>query len=72
VAALGQRTRHGAPLRLALALGDERLDPRELRARVDRADVGVLIERVADLQALHAVPELRDHRLGDGLLDQQP
>ena len=40
--------------------------------RVDRADVGVLVERVADADRRQAVLELVDERLGDRLLDEQP
>ena len=60
VAAVGHVAGDRAPHRaLLLAGGDERLDALQLLGRVDGADVGVLVERVADAQALHAVPELR-------------
>ena len=44
----------------------------ELRGGVDRPDVGVLVERVADAQRRDAALELRDDRLGDRLLHEQP
>jgi hypothetical protein len=40
-------------------------DALELRRRVDGADVGVLVERVADDQRLHALLELVDDFIGD-------
>ena len=73
VAALGQRAGDRAPRRaLALAGVDQRLDPLQLRGGVDRADVGVLVERVADAQQAHPPPQLLDDLLGDALLQQQP
>jgi hypothetical protein len=72
VAALGDVAGDGAARgALVLAGGDERLDPLELLARVDRADVGVLVERVAEAQLLHALPQLRLDLLGDALLHEQ-
>ena len=44
----------------------------ELRGGVDRADVGVLVQRVADAQALHPRPQPPHDLLGDALLQQQP
>ena len=48
------------------------LDLLELRRGIDRADVGVLVDRIADDQRLHPVLELCDHFLGDRFLHQQP
>src|SRR3712207_4015334 len=56
---------------LLLARRHERLDALELLAGVDRADVRVLVERVAQPQLLHALPELGLDLLGDALLHQQ-
>ena len=53
-------------------LVDERLDPLELLLRVDRADVGVLVQRIADAQRAHAALQLRDDVLEDRLLHEQP
>ena len=73
VAALGQvagRLVHlGA---LGQAGRDELGDLLELGPRVDRADVGVLVERVADPDRREAVLELLDQRLDDRLLGEQP
>ena len=57
---------------LLLAGGHQRLDALELLGGVDRADVGVLVERVADAQQAHAVPQLRGDLVGHRLLDEQP
>src|SRR4029079_1072843 len=51
---------------------DELRDLLELLLRVDRADVGVLVERVADPDRREAVLELLDQRLDDRLLGEQP
>src|SRR6476646_4545607 len=56
---------------LLLAGGDEFLDLLELGGGVDRPDVGVLVERVADAQRCEAALELRDERLVDRLLDEE-
>ena len=48
---------------------DEHLDPLELLGRVDRADVGVLVERIADPQPPHPLPQFRDHLVVHALLD---
>ena len=70
---LGQRTLDAATDRALLLAGrDERLDPLELLGRVDRADIGVLVERVADAQPAHPRPQLGDHLVEHALLDQQP
>src|SRR5436305_9404541 len=50
---------------------DELPDLLELGGGVDRADVGVLVERVADAQRREAALELCDQRLVDGLLDEE-
>ena len=72
VAALGQVA--GRLVELG-ALGDagrdELGDLLELGLRVDRPDVGVLVERVADADRRQAVLELVDERLDDRLLDEQ-
>ena len=57
---------------LLLAGGDELADLLELRGGVDRADVGVLVERVADAERREAALELRDERLVDRLLHEEP
>ena len=51
---------------------DELGDLLELGLRIDRADVGVLVERVADADRREPVLELVDQRLVDRLLDEQP
>ncbi len=56
---------------LALAGFDQAPDLVELGARVDRADVGVLVERVAHAQLAHARLELVEHACGHRFLDQQ-
>src|SRR5581483_9031473 len=50
---------------------DKLLDLLELRRRVDRADIGVLVERIADAKRGHPALELLHHRLGDRLLDEE-
>src|SRR4051812_44484583 len=50
---------------------DELGDLLELRLRVDRADVGVLVERIADADRREAVLELVDERPDDRLLREQ-
>ncbi len=57
---------------LVLSGGHERLDPLELLGRVDRADIGVLVQRVAEPEAAHPLPQLADHLVVHALLDQQP
>ena len=61
-------------MHLAFRLADAQvlLDLLELRGGVDRADVGVLVERVADDQRLHPLLELGDHFLRHRFLHQQP
>src|SRR6185312_17429661 len=56
---------------LRLARFDEVDDLVELHLRVDRADVGVLVERVADAERLEAALELLDQRLEDRLLREE-
>ena len=57
VAMLGQRTLDAATNRALLLTGrDERLDPLQLLGRVDRADIGVLVERVADRATAPSAP----------------
>jgi hypothetical protein len=57
---------------LALAARDELPDLVELRLRVDGADVGVLVERVADAQAGSSGRlSLRHEVVGDALLHEQ-
>jgi hypothetical protein len=48
------------------------LDALELSRRDDRADVGRLVERVAQSQVRHAGAQLRVQGLGDALGDQEP
>ena len=43
----------------------------ELRLGVDRADVGVLVERIADAERLHAIAELADDDVVHALLDEE-
>src|SRR6185436_4581717 len=72
-AARGQLARGLHHLRAFLdAALDELADLLELRARVDRADVGVLVERIADAQRLDALAQLADHRLDDRFLHEEP
>ena len=47
------------------------LDLRQLAGRVDGADIGVLVERVADAQRGEAGLELVEQRLVDDLLDEE-
>src|SRR3712207_3083486 len=56
---------------LLLARRHERLDALELLAGIDRADVRVLVERVAEAQLLHALPQLGLDLLDDALLHEQ-
>ena len=58
----------------ALGLADvgQLLDPGELLGGVDGADVGVLVERVADPQRGHPALEPVEQLVGDRLLHQQP
>src|SRR3954470_3791031 len=56
---------------LLLAGRDELLDLLELLLRVDRADVRVLVERVADAQRREPALQLVDDRLVDRFLDEQ-
>src|SRR5579884_3833073 len=73
VALLGERARRLVDLRaLLLARGDELADLLQLGGGVDRAHVGVLVERVADAQGREAPLQLRDERLVDRLLDEEP
>src|SRR5439155_4196428 len=51
---------------------DERADLLELLLRVDRSDVGVLVERVADAERLHPALQLRDDGLVDRFFDEEP
>src|SRR6185436_16662862 len=56
---------------LLLPARDQLADLLQLLLRVDRADVRVLVERVADAQRGEAPLQLADERLGDRLLDEQ-
>src|SRR5205807_692550 len=49
----------------------ERADFFELRLRVDRADVGIFVERIADTQRRDAVAQLAEHERKNVLLHQQ-
>ena len=49
----------------------ERLDLVELPARVDGADIGVLVERITDAQCVDATQQLVDHQLCHRLVHQQ-
>src|SRR5438477_9364636 len=49
----------------------ERTDLVELLLRVDRTDIGVLIQRIADPERPHPALQLRHHGLIDRLLDEQ-
>src|SRR6476646_4582867 len=72
VALLRQLARRLVDLRaFFLARLDERRDAIELLARVDRTDVGVLVERIADAQRRHALLQLLDRGLVDRLLHEQ-
>ena len=61
------------PARCALLLaGVSQLpDARELGGRVDRADVGVLVQRVAEAQRGQPAVQRGDHLVDHGFLDQQ-
>ncbi len=48
------------------------VDLLQLHFRIDRADVGVFIQRIADDQRLHAILQFADHRLINAFLHQQP
>src|SRR5581483_12376902 len=73
VALLRQATRGLVDLRALVAAGrDELLDLVELHPRVDRADVGVLVEWIADAERRHPPLQLLDDRLVDRLLHEQP
>ena len=66
---------HGGDQRSAPSaspISRELADLGELLGGVDRADVGVLVERVADAQRGHPALEPLQHLVGDGLLDEQP
>ena len=69
---LGQVARR-RPALGALGLADvgELADLGQLLGGVDRADVGVLVQRVADAQRGHPALEPLDHLVGDGLLHEQ-
>src|SRR5687768_2335143 len=65
---------HGGLIQLGAAANsgiDKLTDAIELRARVDRADVGVLVERIADAQHIDPAFELRHEELGDRFLDEE-
>jgi hypothetical protein len=44
----------------------------QLLGRVDGADIGVLVERIAEAQRGHALLQLGDDLLDHGLLDEEP
>src|SRR5712692_9472239 len=72
VALLGQTARRLVDLgAFGLARLDELADLLQLLLRVDRAHVGVLVERIADAQRLQAPLQLGDRLLVDRLLDEQ-
>src|SRR2546430_290002 len=70
------RTRGTAPVRAPrspLAAGRaELLVLLERRARIDRTDVRVLVERISDAERRHPALQLRDHGLRDRFLDEEP
>jgi hypothetical protein len=71
--ALGQRARAGpAAGALGVARGREVDDLVELRPGVDRADVGVLVQRIAHPQRGDARPQQLHQLVGDRLLHEQP
>ena len=43
----------------------------ELHSRIDRTDVGILVERITNAQNVDAILQLRHEHLGDRLLHQQ-
>src|SRR3954454_18589134 len=72
VALLGQAARRLVDLRAFFGAGrDELLNLLQLLLGVDRADIGVLVERVADAQRRQAALQLLDDRLVDGFLHEQ-
>src|SRR5882724_10087039 len=44
----------------------------ELHPRIDRADFGVLVERIANAQGRDAIAQLEDHGGKHAFLDEQP
>src|SRR5438105_2106419 len=73
VAAARERARRGLIHFGASAYAgvDQFADPVELRLGIDRANIGVLVERIPHPQYIDAVLQLRDEHLGDRLLDKQ-
>ena len=72
VAACGQLARRLVELpALVHPRGDQLRDLVELRPGVDRAEVGVLVQRVADAQRRQPVLQLLQQQRGDGLLHEQ-
>ena len=53
------------------SLTDHALDAIQLHARDDRTDVDCFVQRKADAQSAHAVPDLRDQVLSNTFLHQQ-
>ena len=71
--AVGELARRGPALAPSASPMSERVaDAGQLLGGVDGADVGVLVERVAEAQGAQAALEGVEHLLGDGLLDEQP
>ena len=71
--AVGGQLARRRPAAGALGLTDvaELADAGQLLGGVDRADVGVLVQRVAHAQRGHAALEALEHLVGDRLLHQQ-
>ena len=70
---VGQAARRLVKLRALLhAAVHQFADLSELLLRVDRADVGVLVQRIADAQDLDAVLQLREHGFRHAFLHEQP
>ena len=57
---------------LLLALAHEPTDPLELNGRDDRADVGRLVERIANCRVRHAGAQLGVESVGGAFRDQEP
>ena len=68
---LRKHARRGITIRFALADLHELFDFLELHLRVDRADVGVLVERIAEPQRRHAIAKLANDDVVHALFDEQ-
>src|SRR5688572_12641947 len=60
------------PRAFARAGFDEQANPVELSARVDRADIGVFVERIAHAQSADAIAQFADDGGEDRFLYEKP